>query len=144
VPAVNRVGILVAVAVGGALGTVARYELALADPLGPSRFPWATFLVNVVGSFVLGAALTALVANGPGATWVRSFVGVGFCGGLTTFSTWMVESVLLTRAGDSGIAATYLAVSLAAGLLAVAGGVALARRVFPRSLVPTYDPERDD
>jgi fluoride exporter len=144
VPAVNRVGILVAGAMGGALGTVARYELALADPLGPSRFPWATFLVNVVGSFVLGAALTALVGNGPGATWVRSFVGVGFCGGLTTFSTWMVESVLLTRAGDTGIAATYLAVSLAAGLLAVAGGVALARRVFPRAPVPTYDPERDD
>ena len=83
-------------------------------------------------------------ANGPGATWVRSFVGVGFCGGLTTFSTWMVESVLLTRAGDTGIAATYLAVSLAAGLLAVAGGVALARRVFPRAPVPTYDPERDE
>ena len=143
-PAVNRVGVLVAVAVGGAVGTVARYEVALADPLGPSRLPWATFLVNVVGSFVLGAALTALVANGPGATWVRSFVGVGFCGGLTTFSTWMVESVLLTRAGDAGIAATYLVVSLAAGLFAVAGGVALARRVFPRLPVPTYDSERDD
>jgi CrcB protein len=141
---VNRVGILVAVAVGGALGTVARYELALADPLGPSRFAWATFLVNVVGSFVLGATLTALVANGPGATWFRSFVGVGFCGGLTTFSTWMVESVLLTRAGDAGIAATYIAVTLAAGFLAVAGGVVVARRVFPRLPVPVYDPGRDD
>jgi fluoride exporter len=144
VPGVNRVGILVAVAAGGALGTVARYELALADPLGPSRFPWATFLVNVVGSFVLGATLTALVANGPGASWLRSFVGVGFCGGLTTFSTWMVESVLLTRAGDAGIAVLYLAVSLAAGFLAVVGGAALARRMFPRVPVPLYDPERDD
>jgi fluoride exporter len=141
---VNRVGILVAVAAGGALGTVARYELALADPLGPARFPWATFLVNVVGSFVLGATLTALVANGPAGTWFRSFVGVGFCGGLTTFSTWMVESILLTRAGDAGIAATYVAVTLAAGFLAVAGGVVSARRVFPRLPVPGYDPGRDD
>ncbi len=143
-PTVNRVGILVAVAVGGALGTVARYELALADPLGPSRFPWATFLVNVVGSFVLGALLTALVANGPAAGWLRPLVGVGFCGGLTTFSTWMVESVLLTRAGDAGIASLYLVVSLVAGFLAVAGGVLLARRVFPRVPVQVYDPEHDD
>jgi fluoride exporter len=142
-PTVNRVGVLVAVAVGGALGTVARYELALADPLGPSRFPWATFLVNVVGSFVLGATLTALVANGPVAAWIRPFVGVGFCGGLTTFSTWTVESVLLTRAGDAGIAALYLVVSLVVGFLAVVGGVVLARRAFPRVPVPVYDPERD-
>jgi CrcB protein len=69
---------------------------------------------------------------------------VGFCGGLTTFSTWMVESILLTRAGDAGIAATYVVVTLAAGFLAVAGGVVAARRVFPRQPVPVYDPGRDD
>jgi CrcB protein len=144
VPAASRAWILVAVAVGGALGTVARYELSLAEPLGTSRFPWATFLVNVVGSFLLGAVLAALVVAGPVATWVRPLVGVGFCGGLTTFSTWMVESVLLTRAGDVATAAVYLLVSVLAGLVAVAGGVLLTRRVVPRVPVPAFDPERDD
>jgi CrcB protein len=144
VPVASRAWILVAVAVGGALGTVARYELALAEPPGASGFPWATFVVNVVGSFVLGAALTALVMQGPTATLLRGFVGVGFCGGLTTFSTWMVESVLLARAGETAIALVYVAVSLIAGLLAVAGGVLFARLVFPDARVPAFDPERDD
>jgi CrcB protein len=68
---------------------------------------------------------------------------VGICGGLTTFSTWMVESVLLTRDGDAGVAALYLVVSLGAGLAAVALGVVAARVVLHRP-VPVFDPEGDD
>ena len=63
----SRVWVLVAVAAGGALGTVARYELALAEPVGSGRFPWATFVVNVVGSLVLGVALAVLVDPSPAA-----------------------------------------------------------------------------
>jgi len=128
----RRAAILVAVAVGGALGTVARYEVAQVESLGSSRFPWATFLVNVVGAFVLGAALTALVTGGVGAALLRSFIGIGFCGGLTTFSTWMVESVLLARAGDTGVAVLYLGAMLVAGFVAVLAGVVLTRRMLLR------------
>jgi CrcB protein len=134
---------LVAVAVGGALGTVARYELALAEPVGSGRFPWATFGANVIGSLVLGIAVVVW-ADPRGVTGVaRAFVAVGICGGLTTFSTWMVESVLLTRDGDGGLAVFYLLVSLVVGFAAVALGVTGARRVMQRP-VPAFDPEQDD
>jgi CrcB protein len=143
-PAASRVWILAAVAVGGALGTVARYELALAEPVRSGRFPWATFAVNVAGSLVLGVVLTALVEPGLAASVLRPFVGVGVCGGLTTFSTWMVESVLLVRDGDAGIALVYLLVSLVAGLVAVAVGVVATRRLVPDARAVGFDPGLDD
>jgi len=139
----RRAWIVVAVAVGGALGTVLRYELALAEPVGSGHFPWATFTANLVGSFVLGIAVVALADGRRGDVVMRPFVAVGFCGGLTTFSTWMVESVLLTRDGDGGLAAVYLVVSLVVGFAAVALGVAGARRVLHRP-VPAFDPQGDD
>jgi CrcB protein len=132
-----------AVAIGGALGTMGRYELALAEPVASGRFPWATLIANLVGSFVLGVAVTAWPETRGARAVVRAFVAVGICGGLTTFSTWMVESVLLTRDGDAGVAALYLLVSLGAGLAAVALGVVAARVVLHRP-VPVFDPEGDD
>ena len=139
----RRAWIVVAVAVGGALGTVLRYELALAEPVGSGHFPWSTFTANLVGSFVLGIAVVALADGRRGDVVMRPFVAVGFCGGLTTFSTWMVESVLLTRDGDGGTALLYLLVSLVTGVVVVVLGMALARRVVHRPL-PVFDPELDD
>jgi CrcB protein len=138
-----RAWIVVAVALGGALGTIARYELALAEPVGSGQFPWATFTANLVGAFVLGIAVVALADGRPGNVLVRPFAAVGFCGGLTTFSTWMVESVLLTRDGDGGTALLYLAASLVAGLVAVVLGMSVTRKVVRRPL-PVFDPELDD
>jgi CrcB protein len=139
----HRAWVVVAVAVGGALGTIARYELSLVDPLTSGRFPWATFVANLIGSFVLGVAVVTLTETRPWGRVPRVLVTVGFCGGLTTFSTWMVESVLLTRDGDGGVAVLYLVTSLVAGLGAVAFGVSLARRVVGRPR-PAFDPELDD
>lgn len=139
----RRAGIVVAVAIGGALGTMARYELALAEPVPSGHFPWATFVANVLGSLVLGVAVVVLAASRASARIPRAFVAVGFCGGLTTFSTWMVESVLLTRDGDGGVAALYLVVSLVAGFAAVVLGVGATRRLVGRP-VPVFDPELDD
>src|SRR4051812_23676098 len=134
---------LVAVAVGGALGTMARYELALAEPGGSGRFPWATFGANIAGSLVLGIAVVVWADERAASGVARAFVAVGICGGLTTFSTWMVEGVLLTRDGDGDVAVLYLVVSLVVGFAAVALGVTGARRVLHRP-VPVFDPERDD
>jgi fluoride exporter len=139
----RRAWIVVAVALGGALGTVARYELALAAPVSSGHFPWATFLANVAGSLVLGVAVVAVPEVRPSSSVARALVAVGFCGGLTTFSTLMVENVLLTRDGAVGVAALYLVISLLAGFAAVALGVGAARLVLRRP-APAFDAERDD
>jgi len=134
---------VLAVAVGGALGTTVRYELALAEPPGTGHFPWATFTVNVVGCLLLGVAATALVEPWAPTRILRPFVAVGVCGGLTTFSTWMVESVLLVRDDRAGLAVAYLVVSLVAGFVAVACGVFATRRMLHRAVV-AFDPRTDD
>jgi CrcB protein len=139
-----RASTVLAVAVGGAIGTVARYELARAEPVHAGRFPWATFGVNVVGSLVLGLALALLVDSSARDRLARAFVAVGVCGGLTTFSTWMVESVLLVRDGDAGVATLYLTVSVLAGLAAVGAGVGLGRRLRPPTRPFVFDPAGDD
>jgi CrcB protein len=138
-----RAWVFLAVAIGGALGTVARYELALAEPVSSGRFPWATLVANIVGSFVLGVVVVVLAETRGSAGALRAFLAVGFCGGLTTFSTWMVESMLLTRDGDGATAALYVVVSLLVGLVSVAVGIGAGRAVVRRP-VPVFDPERDD
>jgi fluoride exporter len=87
-------------------------------------FPWGTFLVNIVGSFVLGA-VAGLVANaGFNLEW-RTVVGVGFAGGLTTFSTWTYETVRLLESGSLREAGANVFVSLAVGLAAASLGYAI-------------------
>jgi CrcB protein len=111
-----------AVMIGGAAGTLARAGLAEALPLTPGHWPWATFAANVAGTLLLGW-LVAAVAGG---LW-RPLVGTGFCGALTTFSTFQVQLVELADAGHGGLAALYLAVSVVSGLAAAALGGKLAR-----------------
>ncbi len=110
------------VLVGGAVGAPVRY---LADLAVQSRhdsvFPWGTFAVNVVGSLVLGAVAAAVFVGGaPG--WVLTLVGTGFCGALTTFSTFGFETVRLLEEGSARTALLNALGSLAAGLLACAAG----------------------
>jgi CrcB protein len=112
-----------AVMIGGAAGTLARAGLAEALPITPGQVPWATFAVNIGGTLLLGW-LVAAVAGG---LW-RPLIGTGFCGALTTFSTLQVQLVQLADGGHGGLAALYLAVSVATGLAAAALGARLARR----------------
>jgi fluoride exporter len=123
---------LTAIAGGGALGTLARYGADRAFLPDPTGLPWATFVVNVTGSFVVGLVVTLVVERWPPTRFVRPFAAIGFCGGFTTFSTLAVEATQRIQRGQGGLAAAYLAGSLLAGALAAAAGMALARgRMLP-------------
>jgi CrcB protein len=132
----RRWDLIGAVGLGGVVGTLVRYEVATALPTAPGRFPWATFAVNVLGAAILGFA-AALVFQGWAPTrFTLPLIGIGFCGGLTTFSTWTVDAVQLARDHHTGAAVLYLVATLLAGLVALFSGVvgarALAREGGPR------------
>ena len=95
---------------GGIAGALARTGVAEAIPHDPGHWPWATLLVNLAGAFVLGL----VAARG----FRRALIGQGFCGALTTFSTFQLELLQMLDAGRTGLAAAYAGVSLAAGLAA--------------------------
>jgi CrcB protein len=118
------------VAVGGALGSVARYWLAafVAGLTGP-YFPWGTLLINVVGSFVIGWFGARTGTNGPVdlPADFRVFVMVGICGGFTTFSAFSLQTLDLISTGETLRAGAYVVGSVVLCLLAVWAGVALGR-----------------
>ncbi len=118
---------LVAIAVGGALGTLARYGTERAIVSSAAGFPWATFVVNVVGSFLLGLVVTLVVERWPPTRFVRPFAAIGFCGGFTTFSTVSVETAQRLQHGHVGLAVGYVAASLVAGCGAALVGMLVGR-----------------
>lgn len=125
-------GLVGAVSAGGAAGTVLRAAIERALPPGGSGFPWATLLVNIAGSSVIGLVMVVALERAGPSRYFRPLVGTGFCGGLTTFSTFAVETDRLIRAGRVGLAIVYVGVSLAAGLLAVIAAAGMARSVLDR------------
>lgn len=116
------------IAVGGALGAVARSSLAAAWPHEPDGFPWATFSVNVLGCLAIGALMVVLTEIvGRPHRLTRPFLGVGVLGGFTTFSTYAVETQHLVAAGNPELALGYLFGTVTAALLAVQVGIVIAR-----------------
>jgi CrcB protein len=104
---------------GGIAGTALRYYIEKALPHDGASWPWATFLVNLIGAFVLGGLLEVLARLGEDSGWrrrARLCAGTGFCGAFTTYSTFALEIVLLGRHGYLGTAISY-------GLVSVVGGV---------------------
>jgi CrcB protein len=123
----NRWDILAVIAAGGALGSLARWELSQLLPHSADAFPWATFDTNVSGCLLLGALMVFVLDVWPPSRYVRPFLGVGVLGGFTTFSTYMLDARGLLVAGRTATAGAYLFGSLVAGLAAVWVGVTLAR-----------------
>ena len=120
---------LAAVFAGGAIGTLARAGFeALAAP-DPGRWPWPTFIVNIVGAFLLGYFVTRLLERLPTSSYRRPLLGTGLCGGLTTFSTMQVETIKMLEHRHYGLAVGYTVASIAAGLVAVYVATAMVRRV---------------
>lgn len=145
----NRWDVLLVVAAGGALGSLARWGVGLALPHAGRQFPWSTFTVNVVGCLLIGALMWFEEERWPPSRYRRSFLRTGVLGGFTTFSAYGLDAHALLLAGAPVVAALYVAGSLMAGLLAVplgaaggAGLVALAGR--GRRPGATGDAQADD
>jgi fluoride exporter len=113
-----------AIFIGGALGALLRAGLAEALPDPGVGWPWATFVVNMAGTALLGYWFTTL----PHAQYRRPLLTTGFCGALTTFSTVQVELVEMIDAGRVALACLYLGVSIAAGLVGAQAATAIGRR----------------
>jgi CrcB protein len=114
------------VGVGGGLGAAARFWIAdTIKARRPDGFPWGTWVVNVGGSLLIGLAAGWIAASGASEAW-HLFLMIGFCGGLTTFSTATVETVAFLREGRAGTAALQALSTFAVSLGAVVAGLALA------------------
>ena len=123
------------IAVGGGTGASARYWLGQKIVKWQKEtgwwveFPWATFVINVSGSVILGFVAAAYMNHpDPGRKNWYLLLGTGFCGGFTTFSTFSLETLELVRDGKVWAAAAYVVGSVAAGLLGVWAAVKLGER----------------
>ena len=117
-----RAGFLLLVLAGGTAGTAVRAWLVATFPPADGGWPWATFAVNVAGSLLLGmlvASLRRRRVDDEQRARLSAALGTGLLGGLTTYSTFAVEVVLLVRDGDGGIGVGY-------GLLSVLTGIGAA------------------
>jgi CrcB protein len=117
--------VLGVVALGGVIGSLTRYGLAEAIPHGPTGFPWATFVTNVLGCFAIGLLLTRLTPRSH--PLLRPFLGTGILGGFTTFSTFAVDTEKLLH-GQVVVALIYYFGTVAAALTAATAGELLGNR----------------
>ena len=120
------------VALGGGAGAVLRYQAgrALTALLGPATvaaFPWATLVVNVVGSLAMGLLAGWLARHGSASETWRLLVGVGLLGGFTTFSAFSLELMLLIERGQGATALAYAMISVLAGVTALYIGLIVMR-----------------
>lgn len=120
---------VVLVAAGGAVGSVLRYLVAVfSEKALPATFPWGTFIVNVVGSALLGAILATAMTEPPRLSpEARLLLGTGVMGGFTTYSTFNAEVMKALQAGAPAKAALYVATTLVVCLLGAWAGWAAVR-----------------
>lgn len=114
---------MLAVLLGGVVGTGLRLTVDLLQPHGGADFPFGTFLVNLAGSFALGVLVARVWPIAP--EWLRVGLGPGLLGSFTTFSALAVSAVELTDAGAAGAAAVYVTASVVGGIVAAALGIRL-------------------
>jgi CrcB protein len=120
---------LLLVMAGGAVGAGARHLVGRATLVlfGPG-VPWGTLTVNLVGGLLMGLLAGTLARTGGSETW-RLLLGTGVLGGFTTFSAFSLDVVTIAERGQLGVAALYVLASVAGAIVALVGGLALARTV---------------
>src|SRR3569623_471953 len=113
------------VAVGGALGSVARYGSGvLVGKAWASSFPLATMLINITGSLAMGLFIGYITRTTP--AWqadARLFVAIGIFGGFTTFSSFSLDAIAMLERGELGLALLYVIGSVVVGIAALYGGL---------------------
>ena len=122
---------LVAVLLGGVIGTGLRLTLDTVIHHDDAQFPWSTLVINIVGSFMLALLVARVWPTAP--AWVRAGLGTGVLGSFTTFSALVVSLLTLAQAGMPLLALLYLLVSLAGGLAAALLGLRLGGRATHRT-----------
>jgi len=128
---------LLVIAVGGALGALGRFWAGLASTsLFGTRFPAGTLIVNVAGSFLIGLTASAIAAGRLASSPWDDLIMQGFCGALTTFSTFSMDSFRLFRTGRMWCAFTNLVLSLVLCL----GAAALGLSLFAPEVLPAASP----
>jgi fluoride exporter len=132
-PAVPRLGLslvtILAIAFGGALGTLARFLLDTRFVDGPGHFPTVTLLINLSGSLAIGICIPFVERWTQRQPLLRPFVVVGILGGWTTYSALAVSAITLLQSGHVASSVLYLAATLAGGTGLVVLGAALSRRL---------------
>lgn len=117
------------VMIGGAVGSGLRYAMGLVLPHTLGTFPWSTFVVNVIGSFILGALVGSSMVSSSVTRPTMLLLGTGLCGGFTTYSAFAVESALLAQEGQLSTLAIYTTATLVC-----CGAASLAGMLAPRML----------
>lgn len=120
--------LIAAVALGGALGSVARYLVGIgAGKLFGMAFPWGTLVINVTGSFLIGAFIGLFATKWDLSQTARVFLTVGMCGGYTTFSTFSLDSFYLMERGELVASAAYMIASVVLSVAALIAAIHLVR-----------------
>lgn len=120
---------ILAIFIGGGLGSVSRYFVGILLKMHDLNFPIATFSVNILGSLILGFVAAYFWNKAPMHDTLRLAITVGFCGGLTTFSTFSWETFDLIKQGEFLLAGLYAVVSVLTCILAVSLGAFLSKYV---------------
>ena len=107
---------------GGGLGSILRYAISKLFMADKSSFPWSTLIANFIGCFIIGIVLGWFINNNKQYSDLYVFLSIGFCGGLTTFSTFSVEGLTYLKNGDLLIFITYLLFSIIGSILLAALG----------------------
>jgi CrcB protein len=119
---------ILAVAAGGALGSVARYLVGVGSGrLFGTEFPWGTLLINVTGSFLIGAFVGLFAAKWDSSQAMRIFLTVGICGGFTTFSTFSLDAYYLIERGQTFASVAYMLASVTLSVGALIAALRLVR-----------------
>ena len=122
---------VMAIALGGAFGAVARHFIELwSGMLLGDGFPWGTLTVNVVGCFVMGVLVEIMALAWLPNVEMRAFLTVGILGALTTFSTFSLDIAVLHGRGEPMLAASYVLVSVVASIVAIFAGLAVMRAIL--------------